>query len=331
MLDWLRLIRASGLFTIASNTMAAILVCAAGEDLRPLWLLKRLQTNGWEIFWVPVASFCLYASGMLWNDLNDIDRDRVLNPRRPLPSGRVGLATAYVVGVLLSIGALAAGYMAEGRTGFYAAGVVLTLAMLYDFAAKDVPYVGSLMMGLVRASHAVFVLLLLGQDYFKMALLVSHSPGSKSMLLCYPLILGLYIFGLTLVSELESRKAHRWELLVGGSVVLLAIALAVVRVATAPWILPLERWGAAGPVAVTLALAVPVVILGWLLVLVGRPYLQALSSGRQALVGATVFAGLAGIILLDALVAASAHPVGAVLVACLFPLFRGVGAMIRMD
>ncbi len=47
--------------------------------------------------------------------------------------------------------------------------------------------------------------------------------------------------------------------------------------------------------------------------------------------GATVFAGLAGIILLDTLVAASSHPLGALVVLALFPLFRGLGVLIRMD
>src|SRR4051812_49757706 len=100
MLDWLRLIRASGLLTIVSNTLAAVLVCASGDDLSLRWLLKRLQRGGGHLLWIPLASFCLYAAGMLWNDVHDVDRDRVLNPRRPLPSGRVGLPTAYVAGVI---------------------------------------------------------------------------------------------------------------------------------------------------------------------------------------------------------------------------------------
>lgn len=332
MLDWLRLIRASGLFTIASNTIAAVLVCTAGPDLKRTWLFKLLQTGGLRLVWIPVASCCLYAAGMLWNDLNDIERDRVLNPRRPLPSGRISLSTAYVVGVLLAVGALAAGYLGRGRTGFDAAGVVLCLAMLYDFGAKEVPYLGSLVMALVRAAHAIFVVLILGRDYLTMALLVSPDPARKPLVLAYPLILGLYIFGLTLISELESRRSHRWELLLGGVAMLSAIGLAVARIATAPWIAPLDRThGAGGPVMVAFALAVPAAVLVWLLVLVGRPYVDALASGRQAMAGATVFAGLAGIILLDALVAGSAHPLGIVIVLALFPIFRLVGAMIRMD
>jgi 4-hydroxybenzoate polyprenyltransferase len=331
MLDWLRLIRASGLFTIVSNTIAAVLVVTAGDDLRPWWLLKLLHNRGAQALWIPVASFCLYAAGMLWNDLIDIERDRVLNPRRPLPSGRVNLATAYVSGVLLAVGALVAGYMAEGRAGFNAAGAVLTLALLYDFAAKDIPYVGSLVMALVRAAHSVFALLLLGMLYFKMALGVAHGPDRPLMLLAYPIILGLYIFGLTLVSELESRRSHRWELLLGGACIAGAIALAVARVASANWIKPMSRLGAAGPVAMGLSFALSAGILIGLLMLVGRPYLEALRTGKQALVGATVFAGLAGIILLDALVASSAHPLGGLLILALFPLFRGLGALIRMD
>jgi hypothetical protein len=238
---------------------------------------------------------------------------------------------AYVAGVIFALGALICGYLAEGRTGFHAAGVVLTLALLYDFVAKDVPYLGSLVMGLVRASHALFALLLLGQDYFKMALLIPQEPEHQPLLLAYPLIIGVYIVGLTLVSELESRRAHRWELLLGGALIASAIGLAVVRVGDAHWIKPLWSKHAIGPVAVGMALASAMAVLVALLVLVGRPYLEALRSGKQALVGATVFAGLAGMILLDALVASSAHPLGGVLVVAMFPLFRGLGALIRMD
>ncbi len=311
MIDYLRLIRASGLFTIASNTIAAVLACTGGSDLRPLWILKLLQTSGLHILWIPAASFCLYSAGMLWNDLHDIERDRVLNPRRPLPAGRVSLATAYVLGVLLSVGALAGGYLAQGQAGFDAAGVVLCLALLYDFGAKEVPYLGSLVMALVRASHALFAVLLLGIDHLKMQLLVEHDPMRRPLLLAYPVILGVYIFGLTLISELESRRSHRWELLLGGGILLGAIAAAAVRVATAPWITSLERLSSAGgPIMVALALAVPLATVIGLLVLIGRPYLEALRTGRQAMVGATVFAALGGIILLDALVAGSAHPLG---------------------
>src|SRR4051812_46156890 len=102
MLDWLRLIRASGLLTIASNTLAAVVVALYfNSGLDPLLLARRLlQGNSWDALWVVLASSLLYASGMLWNDLADVDRDRMLHPRRPLPSGRISLASAYIAGAI---------------------------------------------------------------------------------------------------------------------------------------------------------------------------------------------------------------------------------------
>ncbi|MBA2480489.1 MAG: UbiA family prenyltransferase [Planctomycetes bacterium] len=330
MIDWLRLIRVSGLATIASNTIASLAMFADG--LSPTWMLARLKHGELRVLWVPLASFLLYAAGMLWNDLHDVERDRVLNPRRPLPSGRVGLPAAYVVGVLLVVGALLAGYLAESHIGFYAAGVVLSLALLYDFAAKSVPYVGSLVMGLVRSSHAIFVLLVLGPEYMQLALGIGHDPARQPWLLSYPLILGLYIFGVTLISELESRRARRWELLVGGGVIALALALSCARVVNAHWVVELgNRLHAAAPVAIAAVMAVGLTILGILVVSIARPYLEALRTGKQALVGATVRAALGGIILLDALIAISGHPLAWLPIILLYPLFRAVGSLIRMD
>jgi 4-hydroxybenzoate polyprenyltransferase len=330
MLDWLRLIRVSGLATIASNTIASLAMFADG--LSPTWMLARIKHGELRLLWVPLASFLLYASGMLWNDLHDVERDRVLNPRRPLPSGRVSLASAYVVGVIMVVGALLAGYMAESRIGFYAAGVVLSLALLYDFAAKSVPYLGSLVMALVRSSHAAFVLLLLGSEYLKLALGIGHDPARHPWPLSYPVILGVYIFGVTLVSELESRRAHRWELLLGGSFMALAIVLASIRVVQAHWVVELgNKLHAAAPVATAAVMAVALAIAASLVIVIVRPYLEALRTGKQALVGATVRAALGGIILLDALVATSGHPLAWLPIIALFPLFRAVGALIRMD
>jgi 4-hydroxybenzoate polyprenyltransferase len=329
MLDWLRLIRASGLATILSNTLAAVLV-SAGDGLNPKWFLVRLHDSGSRVLWVLLASCLLYATGMLWNDLHDVEVDRIQAPRRPLPSGRIACGTALVVGVVLAICALlAAGAVPEHGMAFNAAGVVLTLILLYDFAAKEVPWAGSVVMALVRAAHACFVLLMLGPEFLAAAVLPSASAAGH-WLPGYALILGLYIFGLTLVSELESRPARRWELLTGGAAMIAATALAVWRVSQAPWIHQVWRYNY-GPPAVVAALLVMVAATVALVLMVGQPYLAALRGGKQELVGPVLFKGLAGIILLDAVVATSAHPLGALVVLPLFLMFRGISRMIRMD
>lgn len=330
MLDWLRLLRISGLVTIATNLVTAMVTAFyadGGLDVKPFAALIRNDPG--RVFWVGLAGACLYLTGMVWNDLNDVDRDRLLKPRRPLPSGRVNLATAYVVGILLAVGT----WLAASRIeyGFDAAGVVLALILLYDFTTKSVPVLGSLTMGLVRAGHAGFALLALGSDYLKMGVFHGASGTLADWLLAYPVILGLYIFGLTWISELESRSAKRWELLAGGALVTIAIALALTRLGSAHWLGYLYRSGGAGPLLMVVSLGFGLVIAGALVTLVGRPYVQALRSGRQVMVGTTVGAGLAGIILLDALVACSAHPLAALLILLMYPLFRGLSRLIRMD
>ena len=332
MLDWLRLIRASGLATIVSNSLAAIFVAFyAGEGDRILWLAARLKHNGSQILWILLASFLLYAAGMIWNDLIDVDRDRIGNSKRPLPSGRIGLVPAYIVGVLTVLGAVLAAMHVE--YGFLLAGIVLTLALLYNLVAKAVPVLGSVVMGLTRAAHACFALLLLGPDYVRMVLSPASGTADLHTGVVYPVILGIYIFGLTLVSELEERgrRGNRLTFIVGGACMAFALLAALGGLMSADWLHHLLHSGAGWAVLALLAVAFALACAGWLAYSVGQAWFAALLSCRCDLVGRTVVTGLAGMILLDAVVATSAHPLGGLACAALYPVFLGVSKLIRMD
>lgn len=333
MLDWLRLIRASGLATIVSNSLAAIFVAFyAGEGDNILWLGARLWHNGPQVLWVLLASFLLYASGMIWNDLIDVDRDRIGNPRRPLPSGRLGLVPAYVVGVLTVLGAELAAMHVD--YGFLLAGIVLTLALLYNLVAKTVPWLGSVVMALTRASHACFALLLLGPDYVRMILTPDQVvDGRAHGAFVYPLILGVYILGLTLVSELEERqrRGSRLTFLVGGACMAFALLAALGGLATADWLPHLLRSGGMWPAAAVASVAFALLCAGYLAVSLFRAWSAAMLSCRCDLVGKTVVTGLGGMILLDAVVATSAHPLGGLACAATYPIFIGLARLARMD
>lgn len=348
MLDWLRLIRASGLFTIASNLAAAITVASyANGSLDPKLIAGLLfQGNGLQVVWVSLASCLLFATGMLWNDLADVERDRELHPRRPLPAGRVSLITAYIVGAALAIGALlvavasdaAQGFYAQGIPpyGFYTAGIVLSLALLYDFLTKHLPWVGSLTMAGVRAVHAVFALLLLGADHFRlvaMALLgmlgVDAAAGVPAGPAVYPLLLGVYIFGVTLTSELESRTGRRWELVLGGVLMAAAMLGGAARLVTAHWIVSLQATGNYLLLVAGLFLGFAIIALwGWRVL---WPWFAALRTGRKGMIGPLVGASLGGMILFDALLATTAHPGAGLVILLLYPCFRLAGRAIRMD
>ena len=327
MIDWFRLLRASGLATIASNILAAsALAFYAGESQNFVWFLARLWHNGWGCLWVPLTSALLFGAGMVWNDLVDIDRDRRDGRlHRPLADGRIGLVPAYVLGVLLVIGAVMSALMID-RVHYYGlllAGIVLVLSLLYNLVAKAVPWLGAVVMGLVRAAHACFAVLLIGADHLEAALFGGTTPGLRSFLI-YPLALFLWTTGLTLVSELEDpdRRGNRLEFLVADLLILVALLLAVTHLLGAPW-LHLYRFS-------PLVAALGLIVVGWCAWRVFRPWWRALRDASCAGAGSTVVAGLGSIILLDAVLAASAHPLlGLVTLAC-FPVFMLLSRIIRM-
>ena len=332
LLDWLKLVRVTGLVTILTNIIAVVVTAVyASEGLDPSWLIGRLHHNGFaRSAWLVTASCLLYLAGMLWNDLVDVGRDRVLHPRRPLPAGRIHLGTAYFVGVLLAVGALISAAMV-GVHAFYAAGVVLSLIMLYNLVTKDIPWIGSLTMGAVRFSHAIFALLLLGTDYLKLAVLGHSAPG-HGVLLAYPLILGVYIFAVTLVSELESRPGRRFELLLGGGLLFGAVGAGGWMLLNAHWMSHLsQRDSTIHVVAIGMSAVLGVVLFGSLLWRIWRPWMAALRSGRSEQVGPVVGSALGGIIFLDALIATSAHPVGGLVILSLLPLFLLGKRFVQMD
>ncbi len=325
MRDWLRLIRASGLATILADALAAVVVCAAWAQAQPdvLWAAARVWHGAVPAAWIVAAGLLCYITGMVWNDIADVERDRVIEPRRPLPSGRVPVAAAVVIGIIAPVAALACA--AQVRHGFGAAGTVLALALLYNLGAKQVPWLGSLVMGLTRSAHALMALLILGPDLFAMSV-AGHGGG-----LIYPLLVGIYTVGLTLVSELHHRPGRRIEAVTGAGLMLLAVLLATALVVAIGWPRALLTAGGWRPVLAVAGLAA----LGAALWLFARQVMPvvwaALRDSERAGFGAAIAAGLGGLLLLAAVAAGAAHPLAGLPVLVLFPIFRWAARRIRMD
>lgn len=93
------------------------------------------------------ASACLYAGGMVWNDVADRREDAVHRPERPLPRGDVSLVAAVGLGMALFV----AGLLLSPCRGHHAAIAALVLA--YDFVAKHVVWLAALGMAALRAMN----------------------------------------------------------------------------------------------------------------------------------------------------------------------------------
>lgn len=132
LLPWLRLLRAGTLLSPGCDVLAGL--CVMGMAWSP------------DAVRIIVASICLYAAGMVFNDVADVREDRLQRPERPIPRGDISLGTAAALGaVLLTLGLLCS--PPEFRMHH---GLIAVLVLLYDFACKKVALLGALTMGTLR-------------------------------------------------------------------------------------------------------------------------------------------------------------------------------------
>jgi 4-hydroxybenzoate polyprenyltransferase len=117
-----------------------------------------------------IASALLYLSGMVLNDLFDLEIDRVERPERPLPSGQIPLAKAQWLGFTLLGGGVVAAWAAglglpNGAAMPWRSGVVgLSIAvcvLLYNRVLKHT-FLGPLGMGLCRCGNVLLGMSLAG-------------------------------------------------------------------------------------------------------------------------------------------------------------------------
>jgi len=167
LLTLLQLTRMALVFTAIADTQAALLL-ATTAPIAGKWGVSLSQLAAhlqpWRMLTVAVISVGLYGFGMSLNDIIDRRRDRQMSPGRPLPSGRVGLATAHVICIVLAVGAIVAGAIfrsydstqySGGDTSLILVGITLALIVFYDVAGKYLVMPGLVTLGLVRFFHAL--------------------------------------------------------------------------------------------------------------------------------------------------------------------------------
>jgi 4-hydroxybenzoate polyprenyltransferase len=105
--------------------------------------------NHTALAWLLLSTACLYAGGVVLNDVFDRDIDRAERPERPIPSGRVPVGAASILGGgLLALGVLA-GSLATAAAGVVAAATAASV-LLYDAWGKRQGLLGPVNMGMCR-------------------------------------------------------------------------------------------------------------------------------------------------------------------------------------
>lgn len=157
-----------------------------------------------------LASGSLYLSGMVWNDVCDRKIDVEERPFRPIPSGRVSVRTAAVLGTLLmALGVCLVGLSAmPSGAGWddeaFALAVVLVASIfLYDAWLKHT-WAGPLAMGWCRTANVALGLALLA------TLPTGVEPLTPRLL---PAVVGVYIVAVTVLARNEAQTSRRGMLL----------------------------------------------------------------------------------------------------------------------
>ena len=89
-----------------------------------------------------LTAFLLLAGTMAFNDIEDLEADRVNSPSRPLPSGKVSIRGAYGLSIVLSVLAILASIIL-GVWTFLTALVALLLMGYYNTRGKKTGLLGN--------------------------------------------------------------------------------------------------------------------------------------------------------------------------------------------
>ena len=281
-LAYLQLLRVPMVFTAISDvTMGYLFIQGSLQSFQPFLLL------------VGASSF-LYCSGMVLNDVYDIEKDRIERPERPLPSGRIAWSFARWLGYELLIVGVILGWCAgliwlgknpfPFRAGIFASALALSI-LLYDAALKRTVW-APFFMGLCRFWNVLLGMSVAGTTMST----AGWWQGLTSEQLWVASGIGTYIMGVTWFARTEATESRRPMLALGT----LLIVLGLILLATLPGFHPAARDWRLDPQMVWPTL---VFLLGFSIV---RRCLVALSDPGPQRVQLAVRHCLLSLIMLDA-------------------------------
>lgn len=213
---YLQLFRIANVFTAMADVAMGFLFVHGSFNPLPVFLCLL------------AASSLLYTAGMVLNDVSDVEVDARDRPERPIPSGRVALSTAQILGCGMLLCGIALGW-ASGLLGdldgavTWRGGAVASLlglcVVLYDLLLKPTP-LGPVAMGACR-----FLNVLLGMSFAVPVTDAWNVAGYATYHLIAAGGIGVYVVGVTVFARTEARASSVWRLWVGTAVMMAGAAV----------------------------------------------------------------------------------------------------------
>ncbi|WP_139959763.1 UbiA-like protein EboC [Flavicella sediminum] len=144
----LQLMRPANIVTSVADIIAGIAIAGfLNQDV--------FNNDQWFSILLLIISTCgLYGGGIVFNDVFDFEQDKINRPERVIPSGRLTLRQAKILGMqLFSVGVFAA-FLVSILSGILSI-VVMLLALLYDKYSKHHKLLGPINMGMCRGGNLI--------------------------------------------------------------------------------------------------------------------------------------------------------------------------------
>lgn len=247
-------------------TRPANLVTAVADILAGM-AIAQFTFSSFSPVYLVLSTLGLYGGGVVMNDVFDAKLDSIERPERPIPSGKVPLKSATLLGIsLLFFGILMAAVYSV--TSGMIAIVVAMLTILYNRIAKHHVFFGPLTMGLCRGGN-----LILGMS------VLPESIQKWGFIALLPIA---YIGAITLISQDEVH---------GGKKRTLYIAAALYLIVLTAQLTVAQQQG-------NILFALPFVFLH--ASLIGRPLWNAIQNPVGPMIGKAVKAGVISLIVMNA-------------------------------
>ncbi len=138
-----------------ANVVTAISDILAGIAIVGLFM-PNIFSNSLilDILLLVLSTSCLYAGGIVFNDIFDYPKDKINRPERVIPSNRLSLSEAKKLGLLLFIIGIGTAFLVSVFSGIIAIAICLC-ALSYDKYAKHHTVLGPINMGLCRGLNLI--------------------------------------------------------------------------------------------------------------------------------------------------------------------------------
>lgn len=277
---YLQLTRPANVITAISDILAGVAIASFSSPLYDIHIPKAI--------FLCISTIGLYAGGIVFNDIFDLELDKVERPERVIPSGKVTKANATIFGVLL----LTIGVIAAWLNSPVSAGIALSVALcalIYDKYGKHHSFLGPINMGLCRGGNLV-----LGMS------IIESSVTDWWLIGILPVC---YIAAITMISRGEVHGGNK-NTLYFAAILYVLVSIAQLYISF---------------ILGNLLLAAPFVALH--IYLIFKPLITAIGNPIGANIGKAVKAGVLSLIVMNtAWVSVSGNIIFALAVLCLLPI-----------